>query len=316
MPFFNFFSYLVNINATFRAFVLGSVFSIYALFLYYFQNEISLGLSNLSYLFVIPFVLSCVVLIILPKKYDSVLLKTNKNNKLQDNSHATIENNTALETPKNYLNQKVSESLSEQKPKIEKTFELEKEVVKNNATDSKLSESFNLLKKTVSDYEKKISDFEKQIHDMRVTLQDLKRSGVIKNDNYESALTELKAFKSELDNPFNFINKYFEMLDIPGMYDQKTSVKPNGSQSAYEEHDLEKKLNMIPTKKFEHQDSKPSAKSNVKHNDKKNKNSLLPEKNNGSKNHNEEDKFLKPTKNKSNKENKMIFKPRKVNVIG
>ncbi len=318
MPFFDFFSYLSSINTVFRSFVLGSVFSIYALFLYYFQREINLDLLDLSYLFVIPFTASCIMLLIIPKKYDLALPKTNQNKSEQYNSNENIKNNIIQEISKN-SSQNILESSSRQEPKIEKTSNLEtKEILENKTSDSKLRENFKMLKETVSGYEKKISDFEKQIHEMKVTIQDLKRTGVIKNDTYESALTELKAFKSELDNPFNFINKYFEMLDIPGMYDPKSSIKSNGGQSTHDEYDLQKKLNMISKKEFEHQNSKQLTKSDTKYsNKKKDKNLLLlSEKNSDSKNHVEKHKHLKSTKNKPSKENKTIFKPRKVDVIG
>ncbi len=317
MPFFDFFSYLSSINAAFRSFVLGSIFSAYALFLYYFQDEINLDLLDLSYLFVIPFAASCVMLLIIPKKYDSVLPKTSQNKSEQNNSNISIKNNVDQELSKNHLSQQVLESSSRQEPKTEKTSNQEtKKILENQTSDSKLRENFKMLKETVSGYEKKISDFEKQIHEMKVTIQDLKRTGVIKNDTYESALTELKAFKSELDNPFNFINKYFEMLDIPGMYNPKSSIKSNGIQSAYDEYDLQKKLDMIPKKEFEHQDSKHSTKPDTKYNNKKRNPDLLSEKNNDNKNQTEKHKHLKSNKNKSSKENKTIFKPRRVDVIG
>lgn len=321
MPFFDFFSYLSSINTAFRSFVLGSIFSTYALLLYYFQNEINLKFLDLSYLFVIPFAASCVMLLIIPQKYNHNPSKPtfyqNKND--QNHSLMSIKNNAEQEIQKNHLGTTISQHSSKQEPETETLEPETKNILENKATDPKLRENFKQLKETVSGYEKKLTDFEKQIHEMKVTIQDLKRTGVIKNDTYESALTELKAFKSELDNPFNFINKYFEMLDIPGMYNPKSSIKSNGTSSFYDEYDLQKKLNITSKNDFEPLNSNHPAKSNTTYNNKKsNKDPVLlqSEENNYDKTHDTKHKHLKSTKNNSSKANKAIFKPRRVDVVG
>ncbi len=224
----NLFFFLGRINTAFRSFILGSVFSVYILILYYFDIGIKFTLTNLSYTFVIPLIISSVIFLVIPKKSDHGYIKTEpdiekQNNpspenffdkgsqkKKTDSSH--VQNHSAASAAQ----QSKGNNTKNQSPDVQEMA---------TVSDPHLKEKVEDLKKSVFDIKKKVDDFEKQFHDMKVNLQDLKRTGVIKNDTYESALKELKAFQAELDNPFNFISKYFEMLNVPGMYD----LKKNGT---------------------------------------------------------------------------------------
>lgn len=249
MPFSNFFFYIGNINIVFRSFILGTVFSAYALSLYYFDLGIKIEMSDLSYLFAVPFLISTIVLLIIPKKFSKNVSITNSKNTKQSNQYDVVKvqpniskfGSSIISNELNGINKKTSEAVIQKKSVNYKTnTEIDNQRENSNQVEEKLSKQLENVGKSMSDYDKKISEFEKQLQDMRVTMQDLKRTGVIKNDTYESALTELKAFKSELDNPFNFINKYFEMLDIPGMYDPKSKTKQNELQPQIMQQDVSK----------------------------------------------------------------------------
>ncbi len=227
----NFFFFLGKIHPAFRSFILGSVFSAYALILYYFDLGIKFTLNDLSYSFVVPLIISAIVFLVAPKKSGSDYVATTTSQNVSNKS--SISKNGTEQLVEKDNNQVLGNSTipltaqKEQTPQNENSQQQpQQDSLKYNVNNPELNEKVSNLKNSLQEVEKKVDGFEKQLHEMKVTLQDLKRTGVIKNDTYESALRELKSFQAELDNPFNFISKYFEMLNIPGMYDaQKPPAK-------------------------------------------------------------------------------------------
>lgn len=322
MPFSNFFFFLSRVNFAFRSFVLGTVFSSYVLVLYYFENQINLSIAGLSYLFVIPFIASSVILFAVPKKFGSGNSKIDvlqKKYKKTDSDEFAEQNQkqiiSGISVKNDIENPTKLTPISEQEEKSGMMQEIGK-----NQPLPEIQEKISLLKGTVSDLDKKLSEFEKQLHEMKVTMQDLKRTGVIKNDTYESALTELKAFKSELDNPFNFINKYFEMLDIPGMYDPKSSIKSNGTMQKSDDQNTQKKFNIFSKKDPGQSYSDHPNKKHTKNRDKKKESILVSQSLRRFKDekveNNSQKKSVNTESNTNNTTEKTIFRPKRVDVIG
>jgi len=86
-------------------------------------------------------------------------------------------------------------------------------------------EQLQKLQGTIQEIKSSQVKFEKELLNYKVKIQDLNRKGSTKIEDLETAYAKIMAFKAEIDNPMNFIDKYFQMLNHPELFKKKITTK-------------------------------------------------------------------------------------------
>jgi len=199
----------------FRMFLLGIIVVSYTIFLYYYNITARLDDLILAVSFVIPSIVMSLYFI-------SPELKSmpNKMNK-------TV--NTEMTEQ---IDEKIKDELNVQ---IDDTVEksgiipAEKPIPKDDDDNIKLSAIYDKKMKTMSEKidsiqlnvqeiqvkEKKI---DKELFEFKKTFHDMKRQGKLKIENLESTVVDIMTFRAQIENPFNYIHNYFQLLKFPEIF--------------------------------------------------------------------------------------------------
>ena len=85
-------------------------------------------------------------------------------------------------------------------------------VVDENVLNDMVTRAVDPFQRELARMQDTVSDVKAEINSVRNTIQDLTLT-------FETSLTDLKAFQTEIANPLNFMRKYFDSIDIKGLSD-------------------------------------------------------------------------------------------------
>ncbi len=210
------FSKLTETNLVFRLYLLGIISSTFGLLLYYGDFGDTLQDSAKTILYVL--MSSPVFLIMLIPELKKLLNKQKGIDTLLTESEGipTVDELEKIQEEPIELEKQTMDM-----PDPDELKRLLK--IENTAQLKTIYEKLDKISKSLLDVKEKQKKYETEANDLKKTFYDLKRKGVLKIDSVENAVTELMAFRAEIDNPFNFINQYFQMLNTPDMIQKKLS---------------------------------------------------------------------------------------------
>lgn len=136
-------------------------------------------------------------------------------------------NKTKPEIIDNATEEIVQETKNDSQPKINDLIPLVAELSdydKKQLRDFK--DQIQKLQVIVQDIKLSNTKLEKEILDTKTKIQDLKRKGSTKLEDLETAYAKIMAFKAEIDNPMNFIDKYFQLLNNQELTKKNKKTKP------------------------------------------------------------------------------------------
>jgi len=85
-------------------------------------------------------------------------------------------------------------------------------VVDENVLNDMVMRAVDPFQRELARMQDTVSDVRAEINTLRSTVQDLTLT-------FETSLTDIKAFQTEIANPLNFMRKYFDSMDIKGLSD-------------------------------------------------------------------------------------------------
>lgn len=209
------FSKLENLHIIFRLFLLGALISTYSASFLLVISTYKIMMSIESQIVSILFPSIVIGLIVLTpsikqkinskqQELDFFIDKSDKSENLQEKQ--TIQETEKEEKPK--------EETAEQEPIIQKSqiSDIDKKQLKE------IKDNIQKIQSSIQEIKLKQKSFEKETLEIKTKIQDLKRKGSTKLEDLESAYAKIMAFKAEIDNPFNFIDKYFKLLNHPELF--------------------------------------------------------------------------------------------------
>lgn len=211
------FSKLTETNLIFRLYLLGIISSTFGLILYY--GDFGNTFQDSAKIIIYVLLSSPVFLIMLIPELKKSLNKQKGIDTLLSESEGIPTEADELEQIKEEPEE--SEKLTMDMPDPDELKRLLK--IENTEQLKTIYEKLDKISKSLLDINEKQKKYETETNELKKTFYDLKRKGVLKIDSVENAVTELMAFRAEIDNPFNFINQYFQMLNTPGMIQKKLS---------------------------------------------------------------------------------------------
>ena len=216
------FSKLDRFHIIFRIFLLGIIVSISGAIVQFFNKQ--LPEEILIVLFIMPSIVSALIVftpdlkkIITPTKTGIDKFITDEPDKPNLTKHEIIEDPSKEE---------IQETKNDDKPKIDDKIPLVAELSDYDKKQFKdFKEQIQKLQGTLQEIKSGQVKFEKELLDYKVKIQDLNRKGSTKLEDLETAYAKIMAFKAEIDNPMNFIDKYFQMLNHPELFKKKITTK-------------------------------------------------------------------------------------------
>jgi len=171
------------------------------------------------YYFVFPIALIVGILIGIPK----FVTKGKSNQSVQNLEDSTpVEQpivDVSFEAPKQesgmiVTNKNSEESISDMvlpSPELNSTVS-QQPVVDENALN-------NMVTRAVDPFQKEIAKMQEMVNDLRLEINSIKNNIADLTLTFETSLTDLKAFQTEIANPLNFMRKYFDSIDIKNLSD-------------------------------------------------------------------------------------------------
>jgi hypothetical protein len=168
------------------------------------------------YYFVIPIVIIAGILIGIPK-----FMTKGKSNRVQNLETATLPEQslvgTSFETPKqenntNIIQNNPGEPISDivlPSPEMNSTVP---QPIDENVLNNMVTRAIDPFQKEIIKMQETISDLRAEINSVKTNLTELTLT-------FETSLTDLKAFQTEIANPLNFMRKYFDSIDIKNLSD-------------------------------------------------------------------------------------------------
>lgn len=210
------FLFLVNYTMVFRMFLLGIIVVSYAIFLYYYNITARLDDLILAASFVIPSIVMSLYFI-------SPELKSmpNKMNKTV-NTQMTEQIDDKIEEE---LNVQIDDDTIEESEIIP----VEKPTPKDDDTNMALitiydkkiktiNEKIDNIQSNVQEIQVKEKKIDQELFEFKKTFHDMKRQGKLKIENLESTVVDIMTFRAQIENPFNYIHNYFQLLKFPEIF--------------------------------------------------------------------------------------------------
>ena len=216
------FSKLDRFHVIFRIFLLGIIISISGAIAQFFNNQLPEGI--LIVLFIMPSIVSA--LIIFTPDLKKIITPTKKGIDKFITNEPEKPNKTKYEIIENTSNEEIQETKNDTEPKIDDKIPLVAELSEYDKKQFKdFKEQIQKLQGTIQEMKSSQVKFDKELLDYKVKIQDLNRKGSTKIEDLETSYAKIMAFKAEIDNPMNFIDKYFQMLNHPELFKKKIPTK-------------------------------------------------------------------------------------------
>lgn len=197
----------------------------YGLFLYELLPEYLFSFPTSIYYFVIPVVMIAIILVGIPKFMAKKIPNRPDQDVGQGVEQATspIEN-VSFEAPKqesgmimtnNIPGGIMSDIIMPSPASSGETMispAMTNPVVDENVLNDMVTRAVDPFQRELVRMQDTVSDVKAEINSIRNTIQDLTLT-------FETSLTDLKAFQTEIANPLNFMRKYFDSMDIKGLSD-------------------------------------------------------------------------------------------------
>ncbi len=196
----------------------------YGLFLYELLPEYLFSFPTSLYYFVVPVVAIAVILVGIPK----FMAKKSPNHQDQNENHGTIQSeppieNVSFEAPRqesgmimtNNIPGGVNSDMIMPSPASGEMMvapAMAQPVVDENVLNDMVMRAVDPFQRELARMQDTVSDVRAEINTLRSTIQDLTLT-------FETSLTDIKAFQTEIANPLNFMRKYFDSMDIKGLSD-------------------------------------------------------------------------------------------------
>ena len=196
-------------------FLLGIIAVSYGIFLYYYNITARLDDLILATSFIIPSIVMSLYFI-------SPELKSMPNKMNQTVDIQTTEQ----------LDDKIEEELNEQIDNtteesgvipVEKPTPKDDDITKALSTiyDKKIktiSEKIDNMQFSVQEIQTKEKKLDQELLEFKKTFQDMKRQGKLKIETLESTVVDIMTFRAQIENPFNYIHNYFQLLKFPEIF--------------------------------------------------------------------------------------------------
>jgi hypothetical protein len=201
----------------FRIFILGIIIVIYAIFLYYYNITARLDDLILAVSFVIPSI-GMSLYFILPE-LKSMPNKMNKTG----NTQMTEEFDDEMENEE--LNVQLDDDITEESegiPVKKPTLKVDDIKMELSAIYDKkietIGEKVNNIQFSVQEIQTKGKKLDQELFEFKKTFHDMKRQGKLKIENLESTVVDIMTFRAQIENPFNYIHNYFQLLKFPEIF--------------------------------------------------------------------------------------------------
>ncbi|MDH2907784.1 MAG: hypothetical protein PXX83_06810 [Candidatus Nitrosotalea sp.] len=216
---------ITRLSSKTRIFATISIMACYGLFLYELLPEYLFSFPTSIYYFVIPVVIIAIILIGIPK----FTAKRVPNRPDQDSDQGVEQaaspiENVSFEAPKQESGMIMTNNIpggimsdiimpSPASPgETRVSPAMTNPVVDENVLNDMVTRAVDPFQREMARMQDTVSDVKAEINSIRSTIQDLTLT-------FETSLTDLKAFQTEIANPLNFMRKYFDSIDIKGLSD-------------------------------------------------------------------------------------------------
>lgn len=295
---FSFLSQLIQLQESFRIFVITSVISVYGLFLYELFPELIFDINNAVSYFIIPTAALAGIGIGLPRYMPIIMEKIFKKPMKKSTYLSETEQSDDI------LNELVSEGSSQQLLQPGSSYLVGGESgglpeIGNKELDDIISgavqkERFDpntvgidptslaegsysglgtdgirdLVDQKFEPVEKDLSSFKKDLNKIKEDMKVTKDSVDTLTDSFEGTLTDMKAFQAEISNPLNFMRKYFESLDLKILQDPSLPLRQQLQDNSVPTRERETILIPTGTENPQRIEASPSQLSLTKSDDK------------------------------------------------
>jgi len=248
---FSFLSRLIELQESFRIFVITSVISLYGLLLYELFPELIFDINNAVSYFIIPTAVLAGIGIALPRYMPIIMEKIFKK---------PMKKSTYLsEQSDDILNELVTEGSSQQLFQPGSSYlgggesgslpEIGNKELDDIISGAAQKERFDpnkvgidptslaegsgfgtdgirdLVDQKFEPVEKDLASFKKDLNKIKEDMKVTKDSVDTLTESFEGTLTDMKAFQAEISNPLNFMRKYFESLDLKILQDPSLPLR-------------------------------------------------------------------------------------------
>jgi len=215
---------IIRLSSKTRIFATVSAIACYGLFLYELLPEYLFSFPTSLYYFVIPVVVIAAILIGIPKFMTKKIPNQPNQNENQGimQSEPPIEN-VSFEAPKQESGMIMTNNIpggansdiimpSPVSSEMMVAPTMAQPVVDENVLNDMVMRAVDPFQRELARMQDTVSDVRAEINTLRSTVQDLTLT-------FETSLTDIKAFQTEIANPLNFMRKYFDSMDIKGLSD-------------------------------------------------------------------------------------------------
>lgn len=215
---------ITRLSSKTRIFATVSAMACYGLFLYELLPEYLFSFPTSLYYFVIPVVIIAVILVGIPK----FMAKKIPNQPNQNEDHGIIQSeppieNVSFEAPKQESGMIMTNNIpggansdiimpSPASNEMMVAPTMAQPVVDENVLNDMVMRAVDPFQRELARMQDTVGDVRAEINTLRSTIQDLTLT-------FETSLTDIKAFQTEIANPLNFMRKYFDSMDIKGLSD-------------------------------------------------------------------------------------------------
>ncbi|MDE1812186.1 MAG: hypothetical protein KGH86_00020 [Thaumarchaeota archaeon] len=215
---------ITRLSSKTRIFVVISAIACYGLFLYELLPEYLFSFPTALYYFAIPVITIAVMLVVIPK----FMTKKISNQFDQNEDHGVMQSeppieNVSFEAPKqesgmimtNNIPGGANSDMIMPSPASSEAMvapTMAQPAVDENVLNDMVMRAVDPFQRELARMQDTVSDVRAEINTLRSTIQDLTLT-------FETSLTDIKAFQTEIANPLNFMRKYFDSMDIKGLSD-------------------------------------------------------------------------------------------------
>ena len=213
---------ITKLSRNVQIFIAISIMACYGLFLYEFLPEYIFNLSLSMYYFVLPFVAIMSVLIVIPR-----IITKGKSKQSQSTDQSDYASGQSAETVSlGESNQENSTIIGNNAGGIISDIILPSSTASNEITNQIVAQPIvdesvlnDMVAKAMDPIQRETKKMQETVDELKSEISSIKSNIESLTITFETSLTDLKAFQSEIANPLNFMRKYFDTLDIKNLSD-------------------------------------------------------------------------------------------------